>query len=181
VTSVAAGTFYVLALAEDGLLYAWGGFDEVLLLGTPNVATELRPKPFEALQGVRVVSIAAGALRSYAVACTGEVWTWGLDVGFDFPLGHGDLRPIPVLGQEEEYPLPEPIQSLEGVKVIAVAAEAGCRRHTLALADDGSVYAWGDERAVSSGALGLGLSVSGEGQAVLTPQRIPALRVSCVL
>jgi alpha-tubulin suppressor-like RCC1 family protein len=51
----------------------------------------------------------------------------------------------------------------------------------LALADDGSVYAWGDKMAAASGALGLGTSVSDAGLRVPTPQRIPELRVACGL
>jgi alpha-tubulin suppressor-like RCC1 family protein len=74
--------------------------------------------------------------------------------------------------------VPKPIESLRGVKVDAVVAIAN---HTLALADDGSVYAWGHSEAVNSGALSLGDSVQGAGDHVLTPQRIPGLRVACVL
>jgi alpha-tubulin suppressor-like RCC1 family protein len=53
--------------------------------------------------------------------------------------------------------------------------------HSLALTDDGSMYAWGGEDAAKSGALGLGPSVSGAGEPVRMPQRIPALRVACGL
>jgi alpha-tubulin suppressor-like RCC1 family protein len=54
--------------------------------------------------------------------------------------------------------------------------------HTLALADDGSVYAWGKRKAKEAGTLGL----SGEDfeyyeWSVPTPQRVPKLRVACGL
>jgi alpha-tubulin suppressor-like RCC1 family protein len=62
--------------------------------------------------------------------------------------------------------------------VDAVAAGAA---YTLALADDGSVYAWGDWRAAVSGALGVGSSVGGSRTPVCTPRRIPGLRVACGL
>jgi hypothetical protein len=67
-----------LALAEDGLVYAWSYINCI----TPASDTrrtftrELLPKPVEALRGVRVGSIAQGGDRSYAVADTGELWTW---------------------------------------------------------------------------------------------------------
>jgi alpha-tubulin suppressor-like RCC1 family protein len=60
------------------------------------------------------------------------------------------------------------------------AVTAG-RCHALALADDGSVYSWGHEEAVRLGALGLGASVKDLKDHVLTPQRIPELRVACGL
>jgi alpha-tubulin suppressor-like RCC1 family protein len=64
--------------------------------------------------------------------------------------------------------------ALRGIETDAVAVSYN---HTLARADDGSVYAWGIARAAESGALGLGASVGSAGSAVRTPQRIPALRV----
>jgi alpha-tubulin suppressor-like RCC1 family protein len=67
------------------------------------------------------------------------------------------------------------IESLRGIKVDAAAAR---ERHTLAVADDGSVYAWGIADEAEMGLLGLGPSVNGAGVCVLTPQRVPALRVA---
>jgi alpha-tubulin suppressor-like RCC1 family protein len=54
--------------------------------------------------------------------------------------------------------------------------------HTLALADDGRVYAWGEGRAASWGSLGLGPSVQAAGiyACVDTPKPIPAIRVTTV-
>jgi alpha-tubulin suppressor-like RCC1 family protein len=169
VSSVSVWWYHGLALAGDGLVYASGENEARAVLGNPHVERELLPKPIEALPGVRVGSIAAGYSRSYAVADSGEVWAWGIDSGDSpdlLPLGHGE---------QKDCPLPKPIESLRGIKVEAVAA---IRRHTLALAEDGSVYAWGSKGAASSGALGLGASVRSAGRAVLTPQHIPALRVA---
>jgi E3 ubiquitin-protein ligase HERC2 len=100
-------------------------------LGDPHVEGELVPRPVEALRGVRVGSIAGFGLRSYAVADTGELWAWGGEGDYSSPLGHS---------KRISCPLPNPIESLRGIKVDAVAAIVS---HTLALADDGSVYAWG--------------------------------------
>jgi alpha-tubulin suppressor-like RCC1 family protein len=169
VSSVAVGRYHALALAEDGLVYAWGENKQRAILGNLDVESELLPKPVEALRGVRVGSIAASGSCSYAVADTGELWAWGIDSVHHSPLGHVE---------QVNSVLLEPIESLRGIKVDAVAV---CDHHTLALADDGSVYAWGSEHAAMLGALGLGPSVNDAGVRVLTRQRIPELRVTCGL
>jgi alpha-tubulin suppressor-like RCC1 family protein len=71
--------------------------------------------------------------------------------------------------------LSKPIESLQVIKVDAVVTSI---LHTLALADDGSVYAWGNCTAAEEGALGLSPSLSGAKKDVHTPQRIPNLRVA---
>jgi alpha-tubulin suppressor-like RCC1 family protein len=162
VSSVAVGRYHALALAEDGLVYAWGANRDRAVLGNPHVERELLPKTVEALRGVRIGCIAATDHRSYAVADTGEVSAWGCDgVGYA-PLGHGEHR---------HCCLPKPIETLQGVKVDAVAA--GCH-HTLAQADDGRVYAWG--RGADTGALGV-LPIRGYLRVpVYLPQRISCMR-----
>jgi alpha-tubulin suppressor-like RCC1 family protein len=168
VSSVACGRHHALALAEDGLVYAWGDNFHRAVLGNPHVERELLPRRVEALCGVRVSTVAAGGIRSYAVADTGELWAWGVTGHVDsVPLGHGE---------QSSCPLPKPIASLRCIKVDVVAASD---LHTLALADDGSVYVWGGESyAADTGALGLGPSVEDAKETVPTPLRIPALRVA---
>jgi alpha-tubulin suppressor-like RCC1 family protein len=58
-------------------------------------------------------------------------------------------------------PVTEPLAFLRGIKVDAVAAGDG---QTLALAEDGSVYAWGSGSAAGVGALGLGSAVERQGR-----------------
>jgi alpha-tubulin suppressor-like RCC1 family protein len=165
VSMVSVGAWHVLALAEDGLVYAWGENTARSVLGNPHVERELLPKPIEALSGVLVSNIAAGQ-RNYAVADTGELWAWGEAGRLDSaPLGHGELV---------HCFLPKPIAALRGVKTIAVAAN---KNHTLALADGGGVYAWGSRDAARCGALGS----AARKLFVPAPRRIPALRVACGL
>jgi alpha-tubulin suppressor-like RCC1 family protein len=165
VIDVSVGDCHALALAEDGLVYAWG-FNMAGVLGNPNVVKEPLPKPIEALRGVCVGSVAIAQLRSYAVADTGELWAWG---GSRCPLGHGE---------QADCLVPKPIESSRGVKVDAVT---GGYSLTLALADNGSVYAWGQGDAAQFGALGLGPAVTDARRDVPKPQRIPAVRVACGL
>jgi alpha-tubulin suppressor-like RCC1 family protein len=160
-SSVSVGYSHGLALSEDGLVYEWGGqWDDPEL---PHLAL------VEALRGVRVGSVAVGGDRSYSLAAdAGELWAWGCDRGaaYEAPNGHR--------GQDSPFFMPKPIESLRGIKVDAVVADEG---HTLALADDGSLYAWGNKDSAASGALGLGRAVSEAGMRVPTPQRVHALRV----
>jgi alpha-tubulin suppressor-like RCC1 family protein len=167
VSSVSVGYRHALALTEDGLVYAWGVFSYRAFFGPLHIGQDLLPKPIQTLRSVRVGSIAAAHYRSYAVDDTGAVWAWEGEFHGDgaTPLGHGE---------EVDCLLPKPIASLRGFKVDAVAAND---HHTLAPADDGSVYAWGSKGAANPGALGLGPTVSEAGQPVLTPQRAPVLRV----
>jgi alpha-tubulin suppressor-like RCC1 family protein len=164
-SSIAVGGSHALALAEDGLVHAWGENEKQAALGNPHVKRELLPKPVEALRGVRVGSIATDFRRSYALADTGELWAWGVE---DSPIGHGEYK---------DCRLPKPIESLRGVKVDAVAAGGA----GVALAEDGSVYSWGGALIADAGALGLGPSGRTAIRLVPTPQRIPGLRVVCGL
>jgi alpha-tubulin suppressor-like RCC1 family protein len=166
VSSVSAGWSHALALAEDGVVYAWGENTRLATMGNPSVASELLPKPVPALLSVRMVSVEVAGWRSYAVADTGELWAWGIDRDGARPLGHGE---------QTDCTLPKPIESLRGVKVDAVTAGDG---HTLALADEGSVYAWGGAHAERTGALGLGQSTEDSASTVPTacvPRRLTTL------
>jgi E3 ubiquitin-protein ligase HERC2 len=169
VSSVVAGCMHTLALTEDGVVYAWGQSVRRAVLGNRNVDVQLLPRPIEALQGVRVGSIAAADYSSYAVTDTGELWVWGVHSTLDSsaPLGHG---------MRAHCRVPRPIESFgrKGIKVDAVFA-GEC--HVLALADHGVVYAWGGLDAARAGALGLGTSLSFEAP-VSTPQRVPDARVA---
>lgn len=62
-TTVAVGELHTLALAEDGLVYAWGKKRVCAVLGNQNIERGLLPKPVEGLRGVRVSGIAACSVR----------------------------------------------------------------------------------------------------------------------
>eukprot|EP00962_Isochrysis_galbana_P031323 scaffold10205_cov112-Isochrysis_galbana.AAC.1 len=166
----AQGYSHAIMLAEDGLVYTCGGNRAQEVLGNPHVEIELVPKPVEALRGVRVSSVAAAGERSYALAGTGELWVWGSDDRQGSPpLGHGEPM---------NCPLPKQLEALRGIKVDAIAAGDF---HTLALADDGSVHAWGDKFSAQIGALCSPHAMEHEYE-MRTPQRVPMLlRAACGL
>jgi hypothetical protein len=199
ISSVSVGARHALALAEDGLVYTWGENSERSVLGNPHVVNELLPKPIEALRGVRAGSVAAAYCRSYPVADTGEVWAWGVYNNFLGPLGHGE---------QMNCTLPKPIESLRGIKVDAVAAgprpsaakptalitpphaytlPSSARSSVCASAATASTLIPRND-SIGLGKVqficspwpsGLGPTVRDAMEPVLTPQIIPALRVSC--
>jgi alpha-tubulin suppressor-like RCC1 family protein len=80
------------------------------------------------MAGVRVRSVAAGAIHSLALGWDGRVYSWGEnDYG---QLGHGDTLP---------RPSPALMESLEGVCGIAAAWD-----HILDMTPSGAIFSWGN-------------------------------------
>jgi alpha-tubulin suppressor-like RCC1 family protein len=146
VATVAVGMCHCLALTACGRVFWWGA----RIKSTTEFELQLLPQLMDstAFGGGRVRRIAANIHTAYAVTDAGVLFTWGCDsYAHDgmFPLGHGhcqvQLSPWPVAG-------------LHGIAVVGVSAG---RRHALALAADGSVYAVGLGRA-----LGIGWGLGGD-------------------
>jgi alpha-tubulin suppressor-like RCC1 family protein len=125
-TAVAAGQMFSLGLTSSGTVYAWGtGNSGELGLGGPTSA----PTPQQvSLSGVS--SIAAGAQFGVALTSSGSVYAWGDNT--DGEIGTGSSG--------GSAPSPSQVTGLSGVTATAVAAGDN---HALALASNGSVYAWG--------------------------------------
>ncbi len=153
---VAAGARTSYALGDDGNVWSWGGnaFHE---LGSgpgndhispssqsdcwviqPLSQVELGRSTPGLVHGLsRVVAIAAGGSRAFALRSDGTVWAWG-----DNQSGRlGD-------GTTFEHLAPTRLEALSAVTAIATG-----ERSAYALRDDGTVWAWGDN---SSGQLGDG-------------------------
>jgi len=134
VTAIAAGNGYSLALTSDGKVYAWGS-NANGQLGNGTTTTSLVPVAVTdtgVLAGKTVTAIAAGNGYSLALTSDGKVYAWGYNaIG---QLGNGatttSLVPVAVTATGV----------LAGKTVTAIAARDG---HSLALASDGKVYAWG--------------------------------------
>jgi alpha-tubulin suppressor-like RCC1 family protein len=172
VATVAAGYYHTLALTRCGRVYSWGlkrRNGMMFGLGNDSAGGDSNDKGDDdhsipclitALLGERVRTIAAGSGSSCAVTDTGALYTWGDNVNGN--LGHGDVR---------HRNRPTLVQGLQGVRVVGVSIFA---THTLVVAADGSVYAFG-------GGLGLGISRSRGGdfrevdEATYSPHIIPNL------
>jgi len=130
VIKIAAGDAHSMAVKRDGTVWAWGS-NAAGQLGDGTFAD--RPSPVQvALTGT--AAVAGGQLHSLALKDDGTVWAWGRDEygqlggGMQLPehLGLGPLQ----------------VGVIAGVRKIAAGS-----KHSLALKDDGTVWAWGDNTA----------------------------------
>lgn len=133
-TAVAGASFHTLSLTADGKIYSWGyNGDGELGDGSVNDRTVPGPAFMEgALTGKTVVAVSHGSLHSLAMTSDGQAFAWGYN-------GTGQLGD----GTFDDHSIPTAIDTsgvLAGKILIAVA---GGDDHSLALADDGKVYAWG--------------------------------------
>ncbi len=118
---IAAGTFYSLAVRDDGTLWGWGGngYGE---LGIGTVGGINLPKQI----GSEFSAVAAGASHSIALKRDGTLWTWGRN-------DHGQLG----AGSRTDRLAPAQI----GSDFVAVSAGSS---HSLAVKADATLWAWGN-------------------------------------
>jgi len=152
--AVAAGEAHALVLTEEGELYGWGHE-----WANGHGREERTPRRVAALIGQRVKLVNAGPAASCAVTEKGDLFTWSGD-GSQYNLGHGVDTP---------QATPKRVEALSGARVAAVAIG---RLHTLAVDEDGVVWAFG-LRSV----LGLDDPNPEDDAFVKTPTPIPTLRV----
>ena len=130
-TSIAAGANHTAALLSDGDLYTWGLNDRGQL-GHAVPSNRHTPTRVESipLEGTSVEAITLGGEHSLALVSTPSLYSWGYN--FYGELGHDDtaIRLTPTLVAA----------SPSSASLVALAAGQG---HTVALLDEGIVYAWG--------------------------------------
>jgi hypothetical protein len=135
IVAISAGGDHFLALSAGGAVFSWGhdegtGKTGLLLAGGgPRVGPILEPMLVEALHGTRVVGVVAGDHHSCALTSAGELLTWGFG-GFG-ALGHGDTR---------KQAAPKRVEALRSIRIVSVATSA---THTIAVSEEGAVFAWG--------------------------------------
>ncbi|WP_438011640.1 hypothetical protein WME89_25195 [Sorangium sp. So ce321] len=154
VKAIAACGWTSLALVSDGTVRAWGR-NTWGNLGDGTTTDSNRPVQVAGLAGVK--AIAAGSVHSLALREDGTLWAWGLNnLG---QLGDGTLT------QRER---PVKVSGLGTVKAIAAGRNyEGAGHYSLALLEDGTVWAWG---ANNWGQLGDGTNVY-----KLAPVKVPDL------
>lgn len=125
VSAVSAGASFSVALRSDSTLWAWG-VNEHGQLGNGTQVNSSTPVQVSGLTGITAVS--CGQSFTLALKSDGSVWSWGYN---DFgALGNGSL--------DDWSTLPVQVSGLTDVALIA-----GGTYHSLALKNDGTLWAWG--------------------------------------
>jgi alpha-tubulin suppressor-like RCC1 family protein len=137
ITQIAAGVTHSLILAEDGSVFSFGYNSHGQLgVGTVNDGSSFIAKPIDAsnLGGRKITQVAAGGQHSLLLAEDGSVFSFG-----DNFLGRTGLGTI----SDSNTLVATPIATLKlgGRKITQVAAGV---THSLILAEDGSVFSFGD-------------------------------------
>ena len=147
--AVTAGNGHSVALREDGTVWTWGANEFGQLgdgtLDTAPVPVQVKSLEMQDVEGMNylinesgehlegIIQVAAGEFHSVALKKDGTVWTWGCN-------WYGQLGD----GTTESRSIAVQVKGLNGIGflngVIAVAAGG---HHTIALKDDGTVWAWG--------------------------------------
>jgi len=138
ITAIAAGNDHSIALDASGEMWVWG-HNNFGQLGNGSAIDSTVPIPLTGLAPPGVKAISAGIGHSLALDARGQVWSWGLNNRGQ--LGRTALpTDFPV---QINYPSP-PQRFIE----IAAGSE-----HSLAIEDNGTLWAWGAD---SAGQLGNG-------------------------
>ncbi|MEJ5166944.1 MAG: RCC1 repeat-containing protein [Thermoanaerobaculia bacterium] len=122
---ISTGRYHSLALKNDGSVWAWG-WNREGQLGTGD--WENRNTPVQVINLNNIVFVDAGACHSLAIKADGTLWVWGSN-----ELGQ--------LGIDElTWSYNEPVKLPYLEKIISAS---GGWDHSLALTEDGYVWAWG--------------------------------------
>lgn len=125
VIAISAGVNHSLALKNDGTVWAWGG-NGIGQLGDGTLNDRSTPVQVQGFTGI--TAIAGGDGRSMALKSDGTVWIWG-----DYSSGTFEE-----IGQLLNRAVPVQVQGLTGVIAIAQGDH-----YSLAVKNDGTVWAWG--------------------------------------
>jgi len=132
VVFIAAGTDHSMAIKKDGSLWVWGA-NHYGALGDGTATDSCAP--MKVMDGVVVAG--AGNGNSFAIRSDGSLWAWGCNQSGK--LGDGTITIIGVYEViAEDNDKHSPVRIMDDVTCIA-AGES----HTLAITNDGSVWAWG--------------------------------------
>lgn len=133
ITQMACGIDHVLALSSNGDLFSFG-LNSRGQLGLGDILPQTQPTLIKALAGIKTLSIACGHWHNLALSEFGDVYSWGWNEHAQ--LGHSTGTPVVAIPTLIELP-PEDQDDVNFTSI-------GCgERHSVAVSEGGSVYAWG--------------------------------------
>lgn len=148
--NVDIGKGHFVILKDDGSVWSWGDATYGQLGVRLSSLESSKPGAIRRLNGERlanITSIAAGGYHTVALDKSNNVWTWGRNSSGQ--LGY-PTNPMGTTDQMEPNNDPRVVLDSDGKELKAKAISAG-DGHTLAVAEDGRVWAWGSN---TSGQLG---------------------------
>lgn len=157
IVMLAAGGNFSLLLKADGTVWAWGDNSNGQL-GDGTYTDRHTPTPVRGLAGKTITAIAAGQSFAVALDDTGKAWVWGDN-------NNGQLGRLNSTMVNSAVPVEIP--ALTGKTITAITTGGA---HMLALANDGTLWAWGENY---YGQLGLGYTHGTSGGTYETPKQVP--------
>ncbi|NTX10843.1 hypothetical protein HUA76_08610 [Myxococcus sp. CA056] len=152
--AVAAGAYHSLFVQRNGEVWGWGqNLSGQLGTGSPNNNTPVT-SPTKAIGLPSIKAVAAGQTHSLALGTNGEVFAWGKNDFGQVGLGMAGGTVL----------LPTQVAALSGIRAIAANGN-----FSLALGQDGRVWAWGQN---ASGQVGKGTAPT---SAEPTPREVNSL------
>jgi len=146
VIAISAGNRHSAAVLTDYTVWTWGS-NVYYQLGDGGVVSERdlpgKVKNYTGTGELQdVIAVAAGRYHTVALKKDGTVWAWGYNntgqLG-DGRLGTNSKVPVQVMWDHDQNPATNP-EPFTNVISIATGTDA---QHTVALRDDGTVWAWG--------------------------------------
>ena len=128
IIAVSGGGYHNLAQKSDGGVWVWGDNSFGQLGDGTTTVRRTTPVQVSGLTGI--IAIAGGLFHSLALKSDGMIWAWGDNENGqlgDGTITAGTITPVLVSGFND-----------------AIAITGGCA-HSLALKDDGTVWAWGSD------------------------------------
>jgi alpha-tubulin suppressor-like RCC1 family protein len=128
ITAIAAGSEHSVALCSNGIVWAWG-LNSNGQVGNNTTIRRLTPVRAQFPVEITITAITAGLNRTVALCSNGNVWSWGRN-------SHGQLGD----GTTDDRHTPVQVKGLDGIIIKAIET---FHEHTVALAQDGTVWTWG--------------------------------------
>ena len=136
ITAITTGETHSMALKNDGTVWTWGN-NNYGQLGDNTTNQRNLPAQVKDAAGTGfltgITAVAASSIRSYAIGSAGTVWAWGNNSYGQFGDNTTTSRNLPVQVKDAAG-----TGFLTGITAVATGPY-----HTLALKNDGTVWAWG--------------------------------------